>query len=411
LIFGQPVRDKRGMSRPLRVAHVITRMIVGGAQELVLSLMERLDPSRFASVLFTGNETGPEGSLLRRAADREMEIVSVPPLVRSPRPVKDLMAFAALRRAFRKGRFDIVNTYTSKAGFIGTLAARAAGVPVVVYSPQGHIFARGGRIEGVSGRPLRRRLFLTLRRWACRAADAIVALHEGDLEEQVDLRLAPRWKFRVIPNGIDPGRYGPPDSRRSEELRRKLGIAESSPVLATVGRLTSEKGHEDLVAAMGALARTHPAAVLLVAGDGPRRTSLEEQARALGLARRVRFLGLRADVPDILAAADVFLLASRYESFGLAILEAMAAGLPVIAARVGGIPFVVEDGKTGFLVDARRPEDIADRVRALAEDPEKRASLGRAGRARLLERFSVDAMIRGVESMYTDLARAKGLLP
>ena len=143
------------MADRVRVAHVITRMIVGGAQELVLSIIEGLDPARFESVLFTGLETGPEGSLLPRARAAGVELVEVPALVRSPSPAKDLLAYHALRRAFRRERFQVVNTYTSKAGLVGTLAARAAGVPVVVYSPQGHIFARDGAIEGVSGRPLR----------------------------------------------------------------------------------------------------------------------------------------------------------------------------------------------------------------------------------------------------------------
>src|ERR1041385_4203322 len=134
------------MSLPIRVAHIITRMIVGGAQELVLSIIAGLDPGRFRSVLFTGPETGPEGSLLDKAARLGIEVVEVPTLVRAPSLARDLLAYRFLRRALAGGGFQVANSYTSKAGFVGTLAARAAGVPVVVYSPQGHIFSPRGSI-------------------------------------------------------------------------------------------------------------------------------------------------------------------------------------------------------------------------------------------------------------------------
>lgn len=396
------------MSEPRRVAHVITRMIVGGAQELVLSIIGGLDRRRFRSVLFTGTETGAEGSLLPRAEEMGIEVVRVPSLVRAPHPVKDLIAFRRLRDAFRRGSFEIVNSYTSKAGFVGTLAARRAGVPVVIYAPQGHIFASDGAIEGVSGRPIRQKIFFALRRWASRRADALVALHEGDRDEQVALGLAPASSFRVIPNGIDASRFPPPDGARRASIRSTLGLDGRSPVIGAVGRLCAEKGHDDLIDAMADLTRTHPSAVLLLAGDGPRRTVLEEKVTALGLEDSVRLLGLRRDIPEILSALDVFALSSRYESFGLVILEAMAASLPVVATRVGGIPFILRDGETGCLVPPREPREMAAKLRLLADRPELRAGMGRAGRERLLREYSLKAMVGRVESLYEDLLRRKG---
>ena len=395
------------MALPIRVAHVITRMIVGGAQELVLSIIGGLDPDRFRSVLFTGPETGPEGSLLPKAGRMGIEVVEVPTLVRSPSLSRDLSAFRFLRRELARGRFQVANTYTSKAGFVGTLAARSAGVPVVVYSPQGHIFSPRGSIPGVTGKPIRRRLFLALRRAASRRADALVALHPGDRDEQVALGLAPAGKFRVIPNGIDPGLPAARDGERGRRLRAALGLEGRGPVVVTVGRLAPEKGHLDLLEAMALLAPRRPEAALVVAGGGPLRAALERRAEELGIAGSVRFLGIRSDVPDVLAACDIFALASHYESFGLAILEAMGAGLPVAATRVGGIPFLVQEGVTGLLAPPGSPAELARRLEELAADPARARGMGLAGRARLEETFSRRAMVRGVEEMYLDLLRAK----
>jgi glycosyltransferase involved in cell wall biosynthesis len=397
------------MGDPVRVAHVITRMIVGGAQELVLSIMKGLEGFGFQSVLYTGSESGPEGSLLPRARASGVEVVEVPALVRAPSPPRDLLAYRALRRAFQGGGFQVVNSYTSKAGFLGTLAARAAGVPVVVYSPQGHIFSKDGAIEGVSGRPLRRRCFLWLRRMASRRADALVALHGQDRDEQVALGLAPAAKFRVIQNGIDAGRFRRPAAGEAAALRRSLGIADHGPVIASVGRLAAEKGHADLIEAMARVAALKPSAVLLIIGDGPRRSDLEARARALGLHAVVRFLGLRADVAEILSQVDIFALASRYESFGLAILEAMAAAKPVVATRVGGIPLLVEDGETGWLVPPRSPGDLAEKIIDLATNPERARAMGQAGEARFRRSFSLEAMVRRVEALYRDLLSVKGV--
>ena len=396
----------------LSVAHVITRMIVGGAQELVLSIIEGLDRERFRSVLYTGTETGREGSLLPRARQLGIEVIEVPGLVRAPRPLQDVRAYRFLKRRFLSQRYDVVNTYTSKAGFLGTLAASAAGVPAIVYSPQGHIFASSGAIEGVSGRSLARRalkrVFFHLRKAASMRADALVALHERDRDEQVALGLAPREKFRVIPNGIGLERFRRLDPAGASALRAALGLDRRSPVIGCVGRLTTEKGHEDLITAMVAVSQQFPEALLLLVGDGPRRAELEAQVERLGLRGHVRFLGVRSDVPEILAQLDLFALASRYESFGLAILEAMAAARPVVASRVGGIPLLVRDGETGFLVPPNSPSEMAAALCDLASKPDRARRFGLAGEERLRRTFSLETMVESVARLYEEILTAKG---
>ena len=379
---------------------MITRMIHGGAQYNTLHTAADLAPDRYESELATGLQGGVEGSLLEEARARCRLLHEVGDLVREVSPARDVRALAMLVRLMRAGRYDIVHTHTSKAGLLGRVAAVMAGVPVVVHTPHGHIF------HGYFGRP-QTAVYRCLEAAAARHTDRIITLTERGAREHVEAGVGPPELFVPIHSGVDVAAYERPTRGRAV-VRRELGIADSASVLIAVGRLAPVKGHEVLLRAMVGVVRERPGVVLLLAGDGPQRGFLEELARQLGLGGSVRLLGLRADVVDLLHASDVFCLPSHNEGMGRVVVEAMAAGVPVVASGVGGVPELIEDGRTGVLV---APADegalCAGILRVLGNGPAA-ADMAVRARAEVAPRYSLAAMLDRIDSLYMELLAEKG---
>ncbi len=385
---------------PLLVTHVITRLIRGGAQLTLLNLVRGLKARGIPAEVVAGPEAGSEGSILEDVRALGIPVRVLPCLRRDLAPAADAAALVALARHFSRSGTAIAHLHTSKAGLLGGLAARLAGVGAVVYTPQGHIFAAAGAIPGVTDRPGLRPLFLALRRLAEARADRVVALTPADLEEQVALGLAPREKYAVIHNGVDPAPFEAlPDKA---EARRRLGLSPDATLVIAVGRLSPEKGQDMLLDALSAIGDGSVQAVLV--GDGPTRQDLESRAKQPDLAGRVHFLGLRTDVPLCLAAADLFVLPSRYEAQGMVVVEAMMAGLPVVAMRVGGVPGILTHGETGLLTSrAELPRDLL----ALLDYPARAAALAEAARRHALACLDVRSMVDAYVRLYVDLLEGR----
>jgi glycosyltransferase involved in cell wall biosynthesis len=382
--------------RPLRVLHIITRMIVGGAQESVLLNCDLVDRGRYASEILTGPQTGAEGSLMDEARTRGIPLHVEPMLVRELHALKDPVAMARLIRFLRRDRFDIVHTHTAKAATLGRIAARVAGVPVVVHTVHGWVFT-------AEHPAWQSRIYLEIERLLAPLCDALVVVAENDLEEGLSLGVGRPDQYVLIRSGIELGAYRDPSLLRSE-ARQRLGLPEDAFVVGSIGRLSPPKCPEVAVAAFAQVAVQLPSAHLVIVGDGWQRAGVEVEIGRLGLASRVHMLGLRMDVPQLLRAFDVFLLTSSHEGLPRTIPQAMAAGLPVVATRVGGVPNAVVEGETGWLTSPGDAGAMAERVLALARDPEAARSMGDAGRARVDE-FSADRMARQLEQLYDRLVR------
>ena len=396
------------MQDRVRLAILITRLIRGGAQRIALQTFLRTSPERFDRRFLTGPDLGAEGDFFAEARAAGVEPVVVRSLHREISPGADLAALVWLVKYLRRERIEILHTHTSKAGFLGAVAARLAGTPVVVYTPHGHIFGEGARIPGVEGRG-RRAMLLRLRRLAERWSDRIVALNQEDLEEQVALGLAPREKYVVVPNGIDLGVYeSSANGQGRDEVRADLRIRGRTPTVAVVGRLTTEKGQDVLIRALARLGGRR-APVLLIIGGGPEEAALREMCRSLGVEERVRFLGVRTDVPVLLRGADIVVLPSRYESGGLALMEAMASGLPVIASDVGGVPDLIRDGEEGLLVPPGDPEPLADAIHRVIYNPRLAGRLAAAGRAKVRRDHTIDRTATILQGLYAKLLTEKRL--
>ncbi|HKV45507.1 MAG TPA: glycosyltransferase family 4 protein [bacterium] len=381
----------------IHVLHVITRLVVGGAQENTLLTAARLDPARYEVTLASGPTTGPEGSLEDRVSSlRAFE--RIPELVRSPHPMLDPAALGRLYALMRRHRYHIVHTHTTKAGILGRIAARLARIPIILHTPHGHAFH--DYLNQAGSEVLRR-----LERWLAGHTDQIICLTEAERDEHLRLGIGPPERFAIIHSGVDIERFrsARPDV---EAKRRELHLPPIGPLVGCVARLATVKGVQHLLDAVPRICAAVPNATVVCVGDGPLRPELERHARVLGVERSVVFPGVRRDVDEIMPLFDVVVLPSLNEGMGKAAIEAMAAGRLVIGSRVSGLQDVIVDGQTGFLVPPAEPEELAATViRCLTDMPLTRA-MGIRGQ-RLVDRYSIEVMIEKIERLYARWLTAK----
>lgn len=368
---------------------VITRMVRGGAQRILLDLVRRLPRDQFEITIAAGCETGSEGSLWDEAESLGVRLVRLTHLVRDVAPRRDAMALMEMRKLIARLRPQVVHTHTSKAGLVGNLAARLERVPRVIFSPHGHI--AGAAIPGVPNRGLKRRLLLAGARYSSHASHLVVAPNEVERAEGVALRMWRADACVAINNGIDTTRFQPGNR---DEARARMGLAQDQHVIGVVARLTREKGVDIALSALPHL----PDSKLVILGDGPERASLETLAQALGVAARVTFVGFEADVAQALPAFDAVVVPSRYEAHGLVAAEALACGVPVAAARVGGLSAIIRDGVSGALFEAENLQDCARAVRVLMDtsQPDWRV----VGPAWVKKHFSLEMMAERTAAVY-----------
>jgi glycosyltransferase involved in cell wall biosynthesis len=367
-------------ARRIRVLHVITHLDPGGAQDNTLLSVAGLDRARYEVDLLAG--PGALEPSAQRAADRLLVLASFRRALISPADVLVMLALLGI-----VGRYDVVHTHGSKAGILGRLAARARGVPLVVHTVHG--FPVHDYMPSWQRIPL-----LGLERLAARCADRIVCVCGANAAEALALRIARPDQLRVVVSGVPTaavrtGSGGP--------VRRELGIPDDAPVVLTVTRLMDQKAPLDFVAAARRVLEALPSAHALLAGDGPLR---EQVAAAAAGQPRLHVLGLREDVPDLLAAADVVAFSSLWEGLGRALTEAVLAGRPVVATAVNGVPDLVVDGVTGYLTPPGRPEELARRILQVLQRPDRGTELGVAGAARIAGSFDVAEMVRELDALY-----------
>ncbi len=385
--------------RPIRVARVIARLNVGGPAQHAILLTAGLDPVRFPSTLITGVVGKGEGDFSPAARARGVEPLVIPELGPAIQPGRDVVALGKLVRAFRRLRPDLVHTHTAKAGALGRVAARLAGVPAVVHTFHGHVL-EGYFSPGVT------RLFLQIERALARVTDRIITLSPRLRQAILGMGIGRPDQVQVIPLGLDLDPFlrvssGPAD------LRTTLAIPLGAPLLGIVGRLVPIKDHPTLFQALTLLEAGSSAPHLVVVGDGERREPLRRLAHQLGLASRIHFLGWRTDLQAILGELDMVICCSRNEGTPVALIEAMAAGIPVVSTDVGGVGDLVVQGETGWLVPPDDPPALAQAVQRLLEDPALRRRLAAAARPHALSRHDVKGLIHRMEALYASVMAGK----
>jgi glycosyltransferase involved in cell wall biosynthesis len=378
--------------RKLRIAYILPNLESGGTEHHLLELVRRLDRSRFEPSLATtagGGALYPEfaaavpTSVLAGCADRGKRFRSS--------PSDHLRVLARLVRFLRGARPDLVHCYLPAANVLGPVAARLAGVPRVIVSKRALCGYKAGY-----------RLLSRLEPVGNRLAD-IVLVNSDAVRRDVE-RTESGWagKFRKVYNGVAPIPPWTPGERAA--FRRREGIPEEAPVALCVSNFYPYKGHSELLDAAPAVLAAFPETrFVLVGRDAGTLEETRRRAEAGAFRGRFLFPGERADVQDFLRAADLFVHPSREEGFSNAVLEAMAAGLPVAAFAVGGVPEAVEDGVTGLLAPPRDAAALAAAVSALAGDAGRRRAMGEAGRKAASERFSIGRMTGEMSALYDSL--------
>jgi glycosyltransferase involved in cell wall biosynthesis len=382
------------MGLPL-VLRIITRLNIGGPAKQALFLHGALLDRGFATELASGSEGSFEGNLGIGVEHNRLDA-----LKRPFHPPSDLAAARAIRRLIQSKRPAVVHTHMAKAGALGRLAARRAGVPVVIHTFHGHV------LKGYFRQPIQSG-FIAIERFLAKKTDALIAVSSQIRDELLGLGIGTPSQWRVIPVGLELDRFME-DEIDGAEAKRDFGLPPDQPAVGIVGRLVPIKDHETFFRAASLVLRQKPDVTFIVAGDGELRKQLEAYAAPL-LGGRIRFLGWVSDLPKLYSALDAVVLTSTNEGTPTALIEAGAAGKPVVATRVGGVPDVVRDGETGFVVRPRSPKLIAERILGLIVHPTNGQAMGDAARGWVADRFSAERLADDIAELYRELLRRRGV--
>ncbi len=380
--------------RPLRVLEVMEATI-GGTKRHLLALIRGLDRSQFqVEVAAPRVRSEAFDDVTFRDEVREAGIRQhFVPMRREISPASDLACFFQLFALMIRGRYDVVHTHSSKAGFLGRFAARLAGVKATVHTPHGFYFLNQ------KGGP-KRNFYLNLERAASRVTNRMVVLSSTEMAEAVDNGIMPADRLALIENGIQIP--SPRDPATISRLRETIAPG-ARHVVGTVARFTPQKGPFDFVRMAAALVRSNPDVHIVWCGDGELRDQVEGLSRELGVDHRLHLLGYRTDVFDVISAMDVFVLTSHWEGLPYTVLDAMALEKPVVATAAVGTRDIVQDGMTGLLTAVGDPGAAAQALQQLLSSPGRARAMGAAGRDLILRRFSQEAMVERTGQLYVDL--------
>jgi glycosyltransferase involved in cell wall biosynthesis len=391
----------------VRICNVITRMIVGGPQQVSLLAGEYYrDQPGFEYHLVSGTETGAEGDYLREMRDHGIVWHPIPDLVRELRPAADVRALSALVRLFRRLRPDLVHARSAKARLLGPLAARTAGVPVVVQTVHGWSF--NNAVDS------RKPLFVQLEKASRVLCDYSVFVSTEDLDTGSGLGIlgpdaVARNRAGVIRSPVDLAAFERLSGAARAAFRADLGVEGSTSVVSLVQRLSEPKTPLVFVEAMRAVVRRHPGVAIWIVGDGKLREPTERAVGEAGLAPRTRFLGVRKDIAALLSASDVVVHSSIREGLPRVVLETLNVGTPLVATAVGGVPEVVKDGENGLLVPPSNAHALATAIVAALDDPSGAKLRSEQGRRAVLA-FSAPRALGEQHALYERLLRARGIL-
>ena len=365
-------------TRPTRVMHITQDLGVGGLERVIVLLCRTLDRERFE----------PSVLCLRKAGDFAAELMAegIPVHVLPwSREELDYFAFRKVGRILREQRIDVIHSHNTGPFFHGALGATLAGVKTHIHTDHARPFPDSMR-------------WMVAEHLLSYLAYRVVGVSDDTTHNLRHYEKIPEGKLATIPNGIDLQ----PIRSDASQLRQELGIAPGTPVIGTAGRLTHQKGMEFLVQAAEILRPRFPDFRVLIVGEGKgnEQAELQEMVDRAGLQDHVHLLGLRMDIPDLLALFDIYALPSRWEGLPMAILEAMAAGLPIVGSAVGGVPTAVREGVNGFLVEPEDAASLAGSLERLLNDPHLRRRMGEAGRKRYEASFTARQMTRRYEKLY-----------
>ena len=384
----------------MRVTHIITRLVVGGAQENTVATVLGLRQKTGVEVsLISGPTVGPEGSLEPELKKIPGLLTIVPELIRAVHPLKDFLALRHLENILREQKPDIVHTHSGKAGILGRLAARRAGVPVIIHTIHGPSF---GNFQNAAANFI----FRAAEQYAARATTHFIVVADAMKDQYLAAGIGQPGQYTKIFSGFPLEPFLA--AKNDLELRRKLGIEPGDFVIGKIARLFKLKGHDDLFAVAPELIRQNPKIKFLLVGDGEWRGRFENLARTLGLEKYFIFTGLvtPAEVSRCVGIMDALVHLSLREGLPRALPQALAAAKPVVAYDCDGAKEVCLDGQTGFLVQPGDLTTLKNRLLQFASDAALREKFGRSGQDFVRENFAVEKMVDAIYHLYLKLAAA-----
>lgn len=383
----------------LRVLHVITRLIVGGAQEntLLTAIGQHRTPGMKVTLL-AGIDDGPEGNLHDQARAAGVKLDLMKELVRPIEPTTDTVALWRLYRYMKAGDFHVVHTHSSKAGILGRMAARLAGIPVVVHSLHSLVF-------GTHATPMQNRIYLQAKRFCAPFTHRFISVADATRQGAIEAGIGRPEQHITIFSGFEIEPFLEiRDQLSVEEAKRRVGLSPEHLVVGKTARLFAQKGHAEFLSAARVIAAREPRARFLLVGDGVLRQELEETARAYGIRDRIVFAGLVPPkaVPAYMQAMDVMVHTSLREGIPRVVPQASAVGKPVVGFALDGTPEVIQHGVSGFLTGVD-PAEVAERVLDILDDEPRRRQMGEVGRAFAAANFPVAKMVTRINAVYRDL--------
>jgi glycosyltransferase involved in cell wall biosynthesis len=384
----------------IRVVRLFSRLNIGGPSVHVILLTAGLASRGYRTRLVVGQEAAQEGNLLDLAAEKGVPCERLDALGREIRVISDLRALFGLYRVIRDFQPSVVHTHAAKAGLLGRVAARLAGVPVVVHTYHGHV------LRGYFG-PVKTAVFRALEALLCPLSDVLIAVSEAVKQDLVTLGVARAERIRVVPLGLDLERFTK-DLPRGV-LRAAPGFAADAPLVGMVGRLVPIKDVSTFLRAAALVRAARPDVRFALVGDGEERVALEGECQRLGLAGVVSFQGWRRDMEAVYGDLDVVVNSSRNEGTPVALIEALASARPVVATRVGGTADLLAGGEFGHLVPPEDPRALADAILGVLDAPEPARQRAVRGRAHVLAKHGAVRLVEDIDHLYRELLAAKGV--
>lgn len=382
----------------IKVLHIHTLPVISGSGINTFLSMQGMDRNLYEVEL----ACAPGGRLIPLVQENHMNVRSFKNMVQPLHPLKDTLTLLDLTAFFKRNFYHVVHTHNSKAGFLGRLAAKLAGVPVIVHTVHGFAFH--------DKEPLWRQvLFRNLERLGAHWCDKMIFISQPLIEWALKDHIVGEEKIAKIYSGIQLDQFCPVKSEEKNKIRNKWNLKQKDHVIGIVSKLWEGKGHGVLIEAFKLLKEKITDAKLVIVGEGHLYDELFRMVDTNGLRESVLFTGFQMDVSEIIATFDVAVLPSFFEGMGRVILEAMAMERPVVASRVGGIPDLIEQDVNGLLVRPGDVKELADALEKLLNDKRLARKMGREGRKRIKEQFSAHVMVQSIEKVYRELLSRKGI--
>ena len=387
--------------RTYKILRIIARLNIGGPALHCIILNSELVPRNYKSLLVTGVESPTEGNMYDLARRKAVKPIVIDALGREIFFKEDFRALIRLIKLINLEKPDIVHTHTAKAGTLGRIAAKLTGVPIIIHTFHGHVF------HSYFGF-FRTKFFLWLERLLAKFTDVIITVSEQQRDEIIKYKVAAPEKIIAIPLGLDLKPFIGSNADPNE-LRVEFSVPEQTKLVGIVARLVPVKNHVCFLEAARLVLKRYDDVRFMIIGDGELRGTLEQKARDLGMEDRVIFMGFQHNLQKIYAGLDIVALSSYNEGLPVALIEAMAAGKPVISSDVGGVVDLILDGNNGLLVPSNEPESLAEATLYLLEHPERRKMMGEAGREKVYPHFDKKRLVDDIDNLYENLLVARSL--